>query len=56
MQKFVGYLLLAKLKGTFRAFHFLGVSRGRWFFGAVRFEHVRDPRQPDAIGQELGIR
>jgi hypothetical protein len=51
MKTFVGYQTLKKLVGTWRAFHFLGVARGRWFFGFVKFEHISDPARPHFLGR-----
>jgi hypothetical protein len=45
MQRFVGYVLMKRVVGTWRGLEFNGVSFGRFFFGLVRFEHVSDPRR-----------
>lgn len=47
MQRFIGSVMLNKMIGVWRTLHFIGVARGSWFIGIVRFEAVRERRRRD---------
>ena len=56
MQRFIGYVQLKKLTGTWRGLEFLGFAfRRRLFFGFVRFEHVGDQQRNAQLRRQVGL-
>lgn len=56
MQRFIGYVQLKKLAGTWRGLEFVGFAfRRRLFFGFVRFEHVGDVRRQTNLRKGIGL-